>query len=186
MSKLMLFICLLAVPLLAQPPRGGFNWWESPLTGDINLSEDQRLKIRDTIREFRPKLIDLRAVMEKAEIDTEEALNDDGFDQKRATDAIERLATVRGDMTRMMSQMSIRLRSILTVEQWKELQKKRRAMGRLSPGMSPRMGPGMGPGMGQSPGQTPMQQQRMDRRRPMGQPTPGLPPPPEAQDEDEK
>jgi len=165
---------LLAVPLLAQPPRGTFNWWESPLAGDINLSEDQRVKIRDTIREFRPKLIDLRAVMEKAEIETEEALNDDSFDQKRAADAIERLATVRGDMTRVMSQMSIRLRSILTVEQWRELQKKRRAMGRQNPGM------GGAPGVRQAPGNRPMQQRRMDRRMPgMGQPSPGQMPPPE-------
>jgi Spy/CpxP family protein refolding chaperone len=173
----MLLIGLLAVPLLAQPPRAGFNWWESPLAGDINLSEDQRVKIRDTIREFRPKLIDLRAVMEKAEIETEEALNDDSFDQKRAADAIERLAAVRGDMTRVMSQMSIRLRSILTVEQWKELQKKRRAMVRQG---------GQRPGMGQGPGPTPMQQRRMDRRQPMGHPSPAQPPPPEAQDEDEE
>ncbi len=181
MRKLFLFCGLLAAPLLAQPPRGAFNWWESPLAGDINLSEDQRVKIRDTIREFRPKLIDLRAVMEKAEIETEEALNDDSFDQKRASEAIERLATVRGDMTRVMSQMSIRLRSILTAEQWKDLQKKRRAMvGRQSPGM------GGAPGMRQEPGNRPMPQRRMDRRMPgMGQPGPGPAPTPPPGDEDD-
>ncbi|HNY42189.1 MAG TPA: periplasmic heavy metal sensor [Bryobacteraceae bacterium] len=176
MRKLILICGLLAVPLLAQPPRGAFNWWESPLTRDVNLSEDQRVKIRDAIREFRPKLIDLRASMEKAEIETEEALNDDSFDQKRATDSIERLATVRGDMTRMMSQMSIRLRSILTAEQWKELQKKRQTMVRQNPGMG-----GM-PGMRQAPGQYPMQQRRMGQQ-PMGQPGPGQVPPPDQNDE---
>jgi len=180
MRKLFLLCGLLAAPLLAQPPRGAFNWWESPLAGDINLSEDQRVKIRDTIREFRPKLIDLRAVMEKAEIETEEALNDDSFDQKRASEAIERLATVRGDMTRVMSQMSIRLRSILTAEQWKDLQKKRRAMvGRQSQGM------GGAPGMRQEPGNRPMPQRRMDRRMPgMSRPGPGPAPTPPPGDQD--
>lgn len=154
MKSILFGMIVLAGTLLAQPPRGSFNWWESPLTQDINLSEDQRVKIRDTIREFRPKLIDLRASLEKAEIDTEEALNDDSFDQKRANEAIERLVGARGEMTRLMSQMSIRLRATLTVEQWKELQRKRRTMVRQGPG------PGMGPGQG------PMDpQRRMDRRQ---------------------
>ncbi len=175
MKSLLFGIILLAGTLLAQPPRGTFNWWESPLTQDINLSEDQRIKIRDTIREFRPKLIDLRASLEKAEIDTEESLNDENFDQKRASDAIERLVGARGEMTRVMSQMSIRLRATLTAEQWKELQRKRRTM--------VRQGQGPGPGMGQGPG--PMgQQRRMDRRQRLspnrpGGPVPNQMPPPE-------
>lgn len=164
MGKLLFGMIVLAGTLLAQPPRGSFNWWESPLTQDINLSEDQRAKIRDTIREFRPKLIDLRASLEKAEIDTEEALNDDVFDQRRANDAIERLVGARGEMTRLMSQMSIRLRATLTAEQWKELQRKRRTM--------VRQGPGMGPGQG------PMDpQRRMDMREKMRSNRPGGPAP---------
>ncbi len=155
MRKVLFGMIVMAGSLMAQPPRGSFNWWESPLTQDINLSEDQRAKIRDTIREFRPKLIDMRASLEKAEIDTEDALNDDSFDQKRANEAIERLVGARGEMTRLMSQMSIRLRATLTTEQWKVLQRKRATMVRR----------GQGPGPGMGPGQRPMDpQRRMDRR----------------------
>ncbi len=171
MKRLVFGMILSAGTLLAQPPRGTFNWWESPLTQDINLSEDQRTKIRDAIREYRPKLIDLRANLEKAEIDTEEVLNDENVDQKRAGESIERLVVARGDMTRAMSQMSMRLRRILTAEQWKELQGKRRTM--------------MRPGQGMGPGQGPMDpRRRMDRRQKMdpirpGAAAPGQMPPPE-------
>jgi Spy/CpxP family protein refolding chaperone len=175
MKKVLFGMIVMAGSLMAQPPRGSFNWWESPLSQDINLSEDQRVKIRDTIREFRPKLIDMRASLEKAENDTEEALNDDSFDQKRASEAIERLVGARGQMTRLMSQMSIRLRATLTTEQWKELQRKRRTMGR--------QGPGMGPGQGPMDPQRRMDRRDMMRSKRSGAPAatqPGGPPPNQA------
>ncbi|MBE0657926.1 MAG: periplasmic heavy metal sensor [Bryobacteraceae bacterium] len=180
MKNLLLWMLMLAAPLMAQMPRGAFNWWESPLTRDINLTEDQRKQIQEAIRGFRPKLIDLRASLEKAELETEDALDAETLDMKRANEAIERLAASRADMTRTMSQMSIKFRSILTVEQWKDLQKRRAEMMRNRPGA---MGPGQRPAM----------QRRMDRRdQKMQQRMPGMPgmppgqnppPPPEEQPE---
>jgi Spy/CpxP family protein refolding chaperone len=172
MRNLLLWMMMLAAPLMAQMPRGAFNWWESPLTRDINLTEDQRKQIQEAIRGFRPKLIDLRASLEKAELETEDALNDEILDQRRANEAIERLAAARADMTRTMSQMSIKFRSILTTEQWRDLQKKRVEMMRQRPGG---MGPGPGPGAGAGP--RPAMQRRMDRRdEKMQQRMPGMPP----------
>lgn len=183
MRNLLLWTMMLASPLMAQMPRGTFNWWESPLTRDINLTEDQRKQIQDAIRSFRPKLIDLRATLEKAELETEDALNDETLDQKKANDAIERLAAARADMTRTMSQMSVKFRSILTTEQWKDLQKRRAEMMRQRPGA-------MGPGQGPAAGPRPAMQRRMDRRdQKMQQRMPGMPPghnpppPPEEQPE---
>jgi Spy/CpxP family protein refolding chaperone len=177
MRNLLLAMIMLAAPLMAQMPRGAFNWWESPLTRDINLTEDQRKQIQEAIRGFRPKLIDLRASLEKAELETEDALNDEILDQRRANEAIERLAAARADMTRTMSQMSIKFRSILTTEQWKDLQKRRAEMTRQRPGPGPA-------------GQRPAVQRRMDRRdQKMQQRMPGMPPgqnpppPPEEQPE---
>lgn len=165
MKNLMLWMLMLAAPLMAQMPRGAFNWWESPLTRDINLTEDQRKQIQEAIRGFRPKLIDLRASIEKAELETEDALDAETLDMKRANEAIERLAAARADMTRTMSQMSIKFRSILTTEQWKDLQKRRAEMMRNRPG-------GMGPGGAPRPAM----QRRMDRRdQKMQQRMPGMP-----------
>ncbi len=51
---------------------------------DLNLSEDQQKQIKSAVREYRTKLIDLRANAEKAEAEMEEAFNDEIFDQRRA------------------------------------------------------------------------------------------------------
>jgi Spy/CpxP family protein refolding chaperone len=146
---------VLASPSWAQPPRGFFAWWDSPLARDLNLREDQQKQIRETVREYRSKLIDLRAAAEKAELDMEEAFNEEIFDARRANEAVDRLVAARGDLTRTLSQMGIRLRGVLTTEQWRDLQKRREAMrGDM--------------------------RERIQQRRPgrAGSPSPGGPPPP--------
>ena len=162
MRWLALLVCLLGVPLLAQPSRGFFAWWDSPVAKDLNLTEDQTKQIRTVVREYRSKLIDQRAAVEKAEGEFEDQFNDELFDQRRAGDALERLITVRGEMTRSFSQMSLRLRAVLTAEQYRELQKRR-----------PQMQPGQ-------------MRREMQNRRPNGQsgrqggpngPPPNQPPP---------
>lgn len=131
MARILIFLTLLVSwTLPAQPPRGFFNWWDSPLAKDLNLSEDQMKQIRATVRDYRTKLIDARANVEKAEVEMEDAFNDESLSQVRASDAIERLVTARSEMTRSFSQMSLKLRAVLTSEQWNELQKRRpRAQG---------------------------------------------------------
>jgi len=126
MSRFILLL-IVALPLLAQPPRGYFNWWDSPIVKDLNLSEDQTQQIRGIVKEYRVKLIDQRAAVEKAEIEMEDAFNEELFDQRRAGDALERLISARADLTRSFTQMSLRLRSVLTAEQYRELQKRRPA-----------------------------------------------------------
>lgn len=126
MSRLGLILILLAAwTLSAQPPRGFYNWWDSPVAKDLNLSDDQMKQIRAVVRDHRVKLIDARAAVEKAEAELEDSFNDEAFSQARAADAIERLVAARSEMTRSFSQMSMRLRAVLTSEQWTELQKRR-------------------------------------------------------------
>lgn len=125
MPRYFLALILSALPALAQMPRGVFNWWDSPIAKDLNLTEDQHKQIRAIVREYRSKLIDQRAAVEKAEADFEDTFNEEAFDQRRAGDALDRLVTARGDLMRSFSQMSLRLRALLTPEQYRELQKRR-------------------------------------------------------------
>lgn len=146
--KLLVMALVWAGAAFAQP-RAMFPWWDSPLARDLNLTADQEQQIRSTQREFRPRLIDLRAAAEKAESELEDVYNDERIDQKRASDAIERLANARAEMTRAVSQMSLRLRSVLTADQWRELQKRRAEQGPPwrghGPGRPMRRGPGPPP-----------------------------------------
>lgn len=114
---------------MGQSPRGMFPWWDSPLAKDLNLSDEQTKQIRATVQEFRSRLIDLRAAVEKAELNLEDQFNEDTVDARKANEAIDRLVTARGDLTRAFSQMSLKLRSVLTADQWRELQKRRPQMG---------------------------------------------------------
>jgi Spy/CpxP family protein refolding chaperone len=133
-----------------------FQWWNSPIARDLNLTPEQHQQIRSTLREYRDRVIDLRGAVDKAEGELEDAFNDERVDQRRASDAIERLASARADMTRVLSQMSLRLRAVLTPEQWREMQKRRPQM-EPRPGM--RRGPGRGPGGRPAEGNPPPQPQ---------------------------
>jgi Spy/CpxP family protein refolding chaperone len=142
MRALLPCLLLLAATAVAQrAPMGLYAWWDSPVAKDLNLSADQTARVRATVREFRNRLIDLRGAVRKAELDTADAFNDDPFDLKRATEAVDRLSAARGELGRALAQLSLRLRAVLTVDQWRELQRRRPRRefsggpGRESPGV---------------------------------------------------
>jgi Spy/CpxP family protein refolding chaperone len=157
-----LAVLLGPVAVLAQGPRGGFagsigfQWWDSPVANGLNLSEAQNKQIHSIVAEYRSRLIDLRANEQKAQGDFEDIFNDAPADQKRANDAIDRLSNARAEMTKTISQMSLRMRNVLTSEQWAQLRERQeeRMRNRKSPPVDskgePRRGFRRGPGDGSS------------------------------------
>lgn len=115
----------LAAVVPAQLPKGFYPWWGSPVVHDLNLSDDQKQQIRTTVKDYRPHLVELRAEVERAEGDLEYQFNQQPVDTRKANEAIDRLAAARSDLTRTLSQMSLKLRAVLTQQQWQELQKRR-------------------------------------------------------------
>jgi Spy/CpxP family protein refolding chaperone len=131
MGKLAL---LLVIPLAlsAQAPRRGgfggggfgFQWWDNPVASGLNLTDAQNQQIRSVVREYRSKLIDLRAAEEKAQGELQDVFNDAPGDTRRANEVIDRLANARAEATKTISQMSLRMRNILTAEQYQELRQR--------------------------------------------------------------
>jgi Spy/CpxP family protein refolding chaperone len=134
--------------LLAQPPGDRFDkthlenggpdkvgkpralrgpWWEGKLAQDLNLTEAQQKLIRQTAKEFRGHILELRTAIDKAEAELTAAFNDDPVDQKKSNEAIDHLAAARNDLFRSTSQMELKMRSVLTAQQWQELQNRQRA-----------------------------------------------------------
>jgi Spy/CpxP family protein refolding chaperone len=117
-------------PRLAQgsrPPLASWwerPWWNSPLSQDLNLSDAQKTDINAIVKDYGAKMMDLRTTMEKADSDVAAAFAESPVDQRKANDAIEKLAAARGDLTRTLSQMSLKLRVVLTAEQWQDLQRR--------------------------------------------------------------
>jgi Spy/CpxP family protein refolding chaperone len=99
-------------------------WWSGPLVRDIDLTEAQRNEIRNTVREYRGHLLELREAAQRTDDDLDALLNASPLDQRKAAEAIDRLANARAELTRTLSQMTLRLRSILTDEQWQLLQQR--------------------------------------------------------------
>jgi Spy/CpxP family protein refolding chaperone len=121
----LLALSLLAAAGLTAQPRGFFNWWDRPLVKDLNLRPAQMREIRTTVRDYRVKLVDARAGLARAEQELQEVFDADTLDLKRAEAAVENLVRAREVLTRDLAQMSLRLRQVLTTEQWKELQRRR-------------------------------------------------------------
>ena len=125
-------VLLLTAPatLFAQGPgpRPGprLPWWESPIVKNLDLSDTQTKQIQGTVSDYRDKLRDLRAAVNRAEMDLQGALNEDPVDQRRANEAIEQLVSARGELFRTTSQMDLKLRMVLTAQQWQELQSETR------------------------------------------------------------
>jgi Spy/CpxP family protein refolding chaperone len=157
MLKRLVVFAALPLALWAQGPRpfpSGWErpWWDSPVVQDLNLTEAQQAEIRATVKEYRDRVVDIRKAIEGADRDLEAVFNNDNpVDQRKAGEAIDRLAAARADMTRALSQMSLKLRTVLTAEQWQELQRRQPGRlglpggGRRGPGGRPKRGPSAAP-----------------------------------------
>ena len=129
---LLSMIAIAAAMAFPQSP-GMHPWWDGPVAKDLGLSDDQTQQIRATVRESRNLMIQFRAAVETAEGELKDEMNNVPVDLGKANDAIEKVIRARSDLMRAVSQMSLKLRTILTASQWQELQ--RREPQRSMPGM---------------------------------------------------
>ena len=126
MPRLIVLLLVVAGLLGAQMPKGIYAWWSRPeIRRDLNLTPQQQRQIQATVREFRPRLIDIRAEVEKAEIDLQVQFDHDPVESGKANQAIDHLIAARSDLTRTLSELSLKLRMVLTEQQWQQLQRRR-------------------------------------------------------------
>jgi Spy/CpxP family protein refolding chaperone len=130
MPRLLLLALCFAAGLSAQMPRGIYAWWSRPqIARDLNLSPAQRQQIRATVQQFRPHLLNVRAAVNQAELALADQFNRNPVDPGKTNEAIERLVDARSDLTRTLTQLSLKLRLVLSEEQWQELQRRRPVQG---------------------------------------------------------
>ena len=129
-----LLALLLASSLWAQMPRGIYAWWSRPqIARDLNLSPPQREQIRATVQQFRPHLLNVRAAVNQAEQALADQFNRNPVDPAKTNEAIERLVDARSDLTRTLTRLSLKLRLVLSEQQWEELQRRRPVQGDSAP-----------------------------------------------------
>ncbi|MBZ5678189.1 MAG: Spy/CpxP family protein refolding chaperone [Acidobacteriia bacterium] len=145
----LLVALMVPVAVSAQGPRGGsFPWWDSPLVSGLDLSDAQRTEIRSVIGEYRGRMLEVRGAVQKAESELDQIFNEETVDQRRGSEAIQRLTKARADMTQSVSEMSLRMRAVLTAQQWQELQRRQREQGSRLENAGRGPGPPRGPGRG--------------------------------------
>jgi Spy/CpxP family protein refolding chaperone len=149
MTRVLILFIAVAVMAVGQT-RDFFPWWDMPVSKNLNLTEEQTRQIHSTVREYRDRLVDLRATLEKAENQLGDLMNDDQPDQQKANGAIEKAVQARAELTRTFAQMGFKLRMVLTPQQWRQLQRSRPMPGQ--PGRPVMRPPGQ-PGPPDQPGQ---------------------------------
>jgi len=65
----------------------------------------------------------------RAEQELADQFNHEPIDPAKTNEAIERLVDARSDLTRTITQLSLKLRLVLSEQQWQELQRRRPAQG---------------------------------------------------------
>src|ERR1700722_18625896 len=138
MIRSLVLALLLGSSLFAQMPRGIYAWWSRPqIARDLNLSPAQRQQIRATVQQYRPHLLNVRAAVNQAEQALAEQFDRSPVDPGKTNEAIERLVDARSDLTRTLTQLSLKLRLVLTEQQWQELQRRRPVQDRAAPPDAP-------------------------------------------------
>jgi Spy/CpxP family protein refolding chaperone len=126
MRRLLALTLLFIGSLYAQMPRGIYAWWSRPqIARDLNLTPSQREQIRATVQHYRPHLMNVRQAVNQAEQALAEQFDRNPVNPGKTNEAIERLVDARSDLTRTLTQLSLKLRLVLTEQQWQELQRRR-------------------------------------------------------------
>ena len=133
MRRLLALALLFSAAVSAQMPKGIYAWWSRPqIARDLNLSPSQREQIRATVQQYRPHLLNVRIAVNQAEQALADQFNRNPVDPPKTNEAIERLVDARSDLTRTLTQLSLKLRLVLNAQQWEELQRRRPVQGNES------------------------------------------------------
>jgi Spy/CpxP family protein refolding chaperone len=116
-------LLLATTAILFAQNRVNFPWWNSPVIDDpqLGLTTAQKQRIRQIVRSYRPRLLDARNNATKAEQDLEDLLNDQDTSGQAAQSVIQKAADARANASRVFLEMSFQLRSVLTLDQWRQL-----------------------------------------------------------------
>jgi len=133
MLKWAFFAAFLPGILFAQMMPMGEVCGQGRRAHDLNLSEAQQKQISSICKDSVKKVSDLREAWRKAEAELQAAFDESPVDQAKSNNSIEHLTAARTDLFRATSQMELKIRTVLTDDQWQQLKiRQRRGPGRPS------------------------------------------------------
>ena len=112
-----------ATTLSAQPFDG--KWWKNPtVTAELNLTPEQTAEIEKIFVRSRTKLIDLKADLEKKQLDLQVAMDDRSVDRATVEKKIEAVETSRSALQKTRALMLLDMKQVLKPAQWDKLVQK--------------------------------------------------------------
>ena len=159
LSAATLASAIAAAQTLDVPPG---KWWKRPaVVRTLGLTEEQQDKLDQIFLKNRKDFVDLKADVEKKQIDVEDLMAKRDSDPKKVSAAIDLVSQSRAKLRKATAMMILEMRGVLTDEQWKQVMERRdqwrserrdemRGMMRGGPG-----GPGPRPPASGNPPQTP-------------------------------
>lgn len=116
-----------AGPMAPTPPPGPSaplgKWWKnSDVVKELQLSDVQIKQIEQTFLDYRLKLIDLRAEVERQETRLQPLIEADRPDEQQVGTQIDTVLAARAKLEKTNTMMMLAIRRALSVEQWKKLQ----------------------------------------------------------------
>ena len=105
------------------PHHGPFGaWWKnSEVVKELQLTDDQVKQIGQTFLDYRLKLIDLRADLERQETKLQPLLEADQPNEPQVSSQVDAVVAARGKLEKTNTMMMLAIRRVLSVDQWKKL-----------------------------------------------------------------
>ncbi len=98
------------------------RWWEWPrVAQQLGLSAEQTQKLEAITLSQATAMVDLKASVEKAEINLRAAADAQPFDAKRVRDTFGLLQQARMKLEAQRFEMLLKTREVLTADQWQKL-----------------------------------------------------------------
>lgn len=111
-----------ALPLLGQPQVPDGKWWKRPrIASRIGLTAEQSDQIEKVFVKTRPRLIDLKADLEKKQLDLQVAMDDRNADRREIEKKLDAVENARKELQKARVLMILDIKQVLKPEQWERL-----------------------------------------------------------------
>ena len=119
-------LLLTASAARAQAPAVEGKWWKRPrIAAELQLSADQTDQLEKIFARVKPKLIDLRADLEKKQFAYQQAMTSEKADRKEVEDLIEAREQARSALQKELALMELDMKQVLRPDQREKLQRMR-------------------------------------------------------------
>lgn len=132
MKKFLAILAVLAAAALARPaaaqmPEGPpGKWWKRPaVVRQLNLSPEQQGKLEDIFARRRREFVDLKADVERRQIDVEELVTAKDSDPKKAAASVDALEQSRLRLRKAATMMFLEQKDVLSAAQWHQVLSRR-------------------------------------------------------------